>query len=52
MIQACGERGCDVLTMGEFCVEHDPPVLKTFARGRPYPPLKRSTPRERIRAAA
>jgi hypothetical protein len=23
MIHACGERGCDVLTMGEFCVEHE-----------------------------
>jgi hypothetical protein len=23
MIHACGERGCDLLTMGEFCVEHE-----------------------------
>ena len=23
MIHACGERGCDVLTMGESCVEHE-----------------------------
>jgi hypothetical protein len=23
MIHACGKRGCDVVTMGEFCVEHE-----------------------------
>jgi hypothetical protein len=23
MIHACGERGCNVLTMGEFCLEHE-----------------------------
>jgi hypothetical protein len=36
MLSVCTEPGCATLTMGGTCVEHDPPVTVTFARGRPY----------------
>ena len=36
MLSVCTEPGCTTLTMGGTCVEHDPPVTVTFARGRPY----------------
>ena len=36
MLSVCTEPGCTMLTMGGTCVEHDPPVTVTFARGRPY----------------
>ena len=36
MLSVCTEPGCPTLTMGGTCVEHDPPVTVTFARGRPY----------------
>ena len=36
MLSVCTESGCSTLTMGGTCVEHDPPVTVTFARGRPY----------------
>ena len=36
MLSVCPEPGCPTLTMGGTCVEHDPPVTVTFARGRPY----------------
>jgi hypothetical protein len=36
MLSVCTEPGCSTLTMGGTCVEHDPPVTVTFARGRPY----------------
>ena len=38
MLHTCSYAGCETLTLGEFCVEHDAPVRKMFTRGRPYPP--------------
>jgi len=32
--------------MGELCLEHEAPVVKTFARGRPF---RRALPRPRLR---
>lgn len=36
MLAVCPAPGCDRLTMGGTCVEHDIPVTMTFPRGRPY----------------
>ena len=36
MLSVCPVEGCTTLTMGGTCVEHDPPVTVTFARGRPF----------------
>jgi hypothetical protein len=41
MLHPCSHAGCVTLTLGELCLEHEPPVRKTFARGRPYPPRPR-----------
>ena len=38
MLVVCSAPGCTTLTMGGTCVAHDPPVIATFARGRPYVP--------------
>jgi hypothetical protein len=35
MLSVCPVPGCSMLTMGGTCVEHDPPVVVTFPRGRP-----------------
>ena len=37
IVSRCTATGCNVLTMGSLCVEHDVPVTRTFVRGRPYP---------------
>jgi hypothetical protein len=52
MLHPCGHAGCKTLTMGELCAAHEPPVTKTFLRGRPYPPLPRTVVRDGVRAAA
>jgi len=36
IIGRCTYDGCNVLTIGSRCVEHDIPVRRTFVRGRPY----------------
>lgn len=36
LVSRCGYPGCSTLTMGVLCVAHEPPVTKTFPRGRPY----------------
>jgi hypothetical protein len=38
IVSRCTAAGCNVLTMGPLCVEHDIPVTRTFVRGRPYTP--------------
>ena len=42
MIRSCAARGCSTLTMGERCLEHEPPAgdSATFPRGRPYQPVR------------
>ena len=38
IIRACSTEGCSTLTMGEDCIDHEPPVPATvvFPRGRPF----------------
>jgi hypothetical protein len=48
MLRECSQDGCCTLTMGELCVEHEPPIRKTFVRGRPYPPRPRSEARREL----
>ena len=36
MLSVCPVSGCNRLTMGGTCVEHDEPVTMTFPRGRPF----------------
>ena len=37
IIRTCSTEGCSTLTMGEDCIDHEPPVPATvvFPRGRP-----------------
>jgi hypothetical protein len=45
MLQICEHQGCATLTLGSFCIEHEPPVgSERFPRGRPYPYVPRSVP--------
>jgi len=38
MLHLCAFRGCETLTLGTFCVEHDQPVgSRTWPKGRPFP---------------
>lgn len=36
MLSVCVIGGCNKLTMGGTCVDHDVPVSVVFPRGRPY----------------
>lgn len=36
MVTQCTALGCQTLTMGPLCVEHDAPVTRVFVRGRPF----------------
>ncbi|HEX6761572.1 MAG TPA: hypothetical protein VF094_02100 [Gaiellaceae bacterium] len=36
LLQTCARPGCSTLTMGELCLAHELPVLRTFGRGRPF----------------
>ena len=54
MLHACSWTDCCTLTLGEYCLEHETPVSKSFVRGRPYPPrsrVKRVVARETAKAA-
>ena len=37
IVRSCTFDGCNVLTIGSRCVEHDVPVTRSFVRGRPFP---------------
>jgi hypothetical protein len=37
---------CSTLTMGEMCLEHEEPVVRTFARGKPF---RRTVVQARVR---
>jgi hypothetical protein len=39
IVGRCTAVGCNVLTIGPRCVDHDAPVTRTFTRGRPFTPL-------------
>jgi len=54
MLHPCSRADCCTLTLGDFCVDHETPVRRSFVRGRPYPPRPRSKQahvREALRAA-
>jgi hypothetical protein len=36
IVTQCTAQGCDTLTMGPLCVEHDSHVERVFVRGRPF----------------
>jgi hypothetical protein len=36
IVTQCTVPGCETLTMGPLCVEHDVPVTRVFVRGRPF----------------
>lgn len=36
LVQECSHAGCSTLTMGPYCIEHEP-----AAAGRPAPPSRR-----------
>jgi hypothetical protein len=45
MLRTCQHSGCATLTIGTFCVVHEPPVeAQTFPRGRPFPSLRPARP--------
>jgi hypothetical protein len=43
MLRICDHPDCSTMTLGAFCVTHDPPVTaEPYPRGRPYPRLKKN----------
>ncbi|HEY3921006.1 MAG TPA: hypothetical protein VGL76_02730 [Gaiellaceae bacterium] len=37
MLRSCQAEGCNTLTLGELCIEHEPEAEpRRFPRGRPY----------------
>jgi hypothetical protein len=36
IVTPCTAPGCETLTMGPLCIEHDVPVTRVFVRGRPF----------------
>jgi hypothetical protein len=42
VLRICVEDGCETLTFGPLCLEHEPPAEpRLFPRGRPYRLLDR-----------
>jgi hypothetical protein len=38
LLRLCACRGCETLTLGTFCVEHEQPVsMRSWPKGRPFP---------------
>ena len=47
MLHICGHNGCETLTLGGLCITHEPPAgVRSFPRGRPFPPLEPRRARE------
>jgi hypothetical protein len=45
MLRICDHPDCTTLTLGTFCVTHEPPAaLERFPRGRPYARRERRPP--------
>jgi hypothetical protein len=45
MLRTCDRPGCETLTLGSFCVAHEPEIAQVeFVRGRPHPPAFTSLP--------
>lgn len=37
MLRTCSANGCETLTFGPLCLDHEPPAEpRRFPRGRPY----------------
>jgi hypothetical protein len=44
MLRICDHPDCTTLTLGPFCVTHDPPLAaELYPRGRPFPRSKPHT---------
>ena len=44
MLRLCAFHGCETLTLGRFCVEHEQPVAtRTWPKGRPFPDYERDS---------
>jgi hypothetical protein len=44
MLRICDHPDCSTLTLGAFCVPHDPPLVpEPYPRGRPFPRPKPRT---------
>ena len=37
IVTRCTVPGCETLTLGPLCLEHDHPTTRVFVRGRPAP---------------
>jgi hypothetical protein len=52
IVMRCTAPGCETLTMGPLCVEHDVPVTRVFVRGRPFErklaPIARTYPNAQL----
>lgn len=36
IVTQCTADGCETLTMGPLCIEHEAPTTRVFVRGRPW----------------
>jgi hypothetical protein len=44
MLRICDHPDCSTMTLGAYCVAHDPPILaEPYPRGRPFPAQKPRT---------
>jgi hypothetical protein len=44
MLRICDHPDCSTMTLGAYCVAHDPPiVVEPYPRGRPFPVQKPRT---------
>jgi hypothetical protein len=45
MLRTCDRPGCETLTLGSFCIAHEPEIAQLeFVRGRPHPPALTAIP--------
>jgi hypothetical protein len=45
MLRECDRPDCQTLTLGAYCVTHEPQAAQVeFVRGRPYPPAATDLP--------
>jgi hypothetical protein len=47
MLRTCQADGCETLTFGPLCLDHEPPMPpRSFPRGRPYRLIEREVTNE------
>jgi hypothetical protein len=51
IVTQCTAPGCETLTMGPLCIEHEQQSERVFVRGRPFVRMVMSTP-PRLASAA